>query len=156
LGDWWCYESHLVGNKKLHIFPGVRHYDRERFLMHEAKHLHEFELYPVKLDLVNLETLLGAKYGLKDVNGQLWASVFHNNGRQKNRTGVYCTEYLALAFKPIMQYFGLPAHCIPPVLFARYFKEKGISRVTSVSRQPLNGLPAPQMAGTGGKTAKGV
>lgn len=127
LGDWWIYESHLKGNKKLAIPPGVRRYKLAVWLQKEI--VEEYKFYPLKVSLKKLEEYIGQSYGTGDIMSLFLAGLFHTNGQQKDREGLICSEYIALCVPAVCRYIGLPAWCITPAHFKAYFDELGIEEV---------------------------
>lgn len=122
LKDWWIYESHLVANKEVEITSGVRHYDRVRFFNAEEKALKQFFTYEMPFNVYMLEKYLGEKYGTRDITALLRADLLNRNGKQSNKKGLICSEYLALAYPHICDFFNLSAHCITPAHWAQYLK----------------------------------
>ena len=127
--DWWVYESHAKGNKKLGIPAGVRRYKAKKWLELEAENLKEFKAYPLDIDLNKLEEYIGYPYGLGDIKALLMAALKHNNGKQKNRNGYICSEYIALCYPKICEFYKLPAHCITAALFQDYLDKYNIEAV---------------------------
>ena len=127
--DWWVYESHAKGNKKLGISAGVRRYKAKKWLELEADNLKEFKAYPLDIDLNKLEEYIGYPYGLGDIKALLMAALRHNNGKQKNRNGYICSEYIALCYPKICEFYNLPAHCITPAHFQDYLDKYNIEAV---------------------------
>lgn len=127
--DWWVYESHAKGNKKLGIPAGVRRYKAKKWLELEADNLKEFKAYPLDIDLNKLEEYIGYPYGLGDIKALLMAALKHNNGKQKNRNGYICSEYIALCYPKICEFYNLPAHCITPAHFQDYLGKYNIESV---------------------------
>lgn len=127
--DWWVYESHAKGNKKLGIPAGVRRYKAKKWLELEADNLKEFKAYPLDIDLNKLEEYIGYPYGLGDIKALLMAALKHNNGKQKNRNGYICSEYIALCYPKICEFYKLPAHCITPAHFQDYLDKYNIEAV---------------------------
>lgn len=118
--SWQVYESHLKAEPILNIPSGVRTYSVADWLKIEENSLVEFRAYPIKLDIGELKKHIGEKYGTGDIKSLLRAAVFHSNGKQKDRDGLICSEYIALAFKPIQKYYKLPPHCITPAHFQNF------------------------------------
>ena len=127
LGDWWIYESHLKGNKKLGIPSGVRRYKLSIWLKKE--NVAEYKFYPIKVSLKKLEEYVGQPYGTGDIASLLLSALLHNNGKQKDREGLICSEYIALCIPAVCKYLSLPAWCITPAHFKRYFDEIGLDEV---------------------------
>ncbi|DAB06232.1 TPA: hypothetical protein CPT92_07065 [Candidatus Gastranaerophilales bacterium HUM_13] len=126
LGEWWVYESHAKGFKKLGIPEGVRRYTIDKWLEIEKKTQEEFKLYPLKLNFKTLEKNIGFPYGTGDIESLLRAAIFHRNGKQKDRPGLICSEYIALCSEDIQKFCNLPAWCITPAHFQHYIDTKGI------------------------------
>lgn len=127
LGEWWVYESHLKGNKKLGIPSGVRRYKFDIWLKKENPE--EYKFYPIKVSLKKLENYIGQPYGTGDIVSLLMAGLLHTNGKQKDREGLICSEYIALCVPAVCKFIGLPAWCITPAHFKAYFDEIGIEEV---------------------------
>lgn len=127
LGEWWVYESHLKAHKKLGIPSGVRRYKLSTWLKIEK--VNEFKFYPIKVSLKSLEEYIGLPYGVGDIKNLLKASIFKNNGKQKDKFGLICSEYIALCMPSIRQYLQLSAWCITPAHFQKYFDEIGIEAI---------------------------
>lgn len=125
LDEWWVYESHSDSNKNYGVPSGVRRYKKDIWLKIE-KHQEEFEAYPLNIDFKSLEHYIGMPYSIGDIKSLLHAALHHSNGKQKDKKGLICSEYLALCYPDICRYFDLPAHCITPAHFQRYIEEKGI------------------------------
>jgi len=126
-GTWWIFESHAKGFKNLGIPAGVRRIKRE--LWEKVEATDEFCVYPLKLSIKSLENYIGLPYGVGDIKSLMRASIFHNNGKQKDRDGLICSEYIALCNKDICKYYDLPAHCITPAHFQNYFDKNGIEKI---------------------------
>lgn len=126
-GTWWIFESHAKGYKKLGVPEGVRRIKRE--LWEQIENKSEFVVFPLKLSIKKLEDYIGQPYGTGDIKSLMKASIFHNNGKQKDRHGLICSEYMALCNNEICKYYNLPAHCITPAHFQNYFDSKGIEGV---------------------------
>lgn len=127
LGEWWVYESHLKGNKKLGIPSGVRRYKFDIWLKKENPD--EYKFYPLKVSLKKLEEYIGLPYGTGDIVSLLMSALLHNNGKQNDREGLICSEYIALCIPAVCKYLSLPAWCITPAHFQRYFDEIGLDEV---------------------------
>ena len=126
-GTWWIFESHAKGFKKLGVPAGVRRMKRELWEQIEDKN--EFCVYPMKLKVRSLESYIGQPYGMGDIKALMKASIFGTNGKQKDRDGLICSEYMALCNDKICKYYNLPAYCITPAHFQNYFDEKGIHAI---------------------------
>ena len=126
LGEWWVYESHAKGFKKLGIPEGVRRYTINKWFEIEKNTQNEFKLYPLKLNFKTLEKNIGFPYGTGDIRSLLLAAIFHRNGKQKDRPGLICSEYIALCSEDIRKFCNLPAWCITPAHFQHYIDTKGI------------------------------
>lgn len=126
-GAWWIFESHAKGFKKLGIPAGVRRIKRD--LWEQVENKSEFAVFPIKLSIRKLEDYIGQIYGTGDIRSLMKASIFHNNGKQKDRQGLICSEYLALCNDEICNFFNLPAHCITPAHFQNFLDAKNIKGV---------------------------
>lgn len=120
LGEWWVYESHANGFKKLGIPAGVRRYTVEKWKIAEKKTQEQFVAVPLKIKFKELEKYIGLTYGVGDIRNLLKAALFHNNGKQKDREGLICSEYISLCFPDICKAYNLPAWCITPAHFQDY------------------------------------
>lgn len=120
LEGWWAYESHLKGHTKLGIPSGVRRFNLDKWLQVEKKDLNQFKFVPLDIDFKELEENVGYKYGKGDIASLMLASIKNSNGKQKDRKGLICSEYLALCYPQICEYFNLPAWCITPAHFQQY------------------------------------
>ncbi len=126
-GTWWIYESHMDAHKDMGIPSGVRRFKLELWLKIEKQS--EFKIYPMKFSIKKLEDYIGQSYGTGDIKELMKASIFKSNGKQKNRQGLICSEYLALCNDKICNYYKLPAYCITPAHFQDYIDTKGIEGV---------------------------
>lgn len=129
LGDWWIYESHLDGHAKLGIPSGSRRFSRVKWLDVEGKKLNEFVAIPMDIDFKQLEYWVGYKYGKGDIAELMRVGLIGKNGNQKDRSGLICSEFIALAYPCIGKYFNLPHWCITPAHFQRYIEDKGFCHV---------------------------
>jgi len=120
LGEWWVYESHASGFKKLGVPAGVRRYPVEKWKIIEEKTQEQFVAVPLKINFKDLEKYIGQAYGKGDIHSLLRAALLHNNGKQKDREGLICSEYIALCFPEICEEYSLPAWCITPAHFQDY------------------------------------
>ena len=126
-GTWWIFESHADGNSKIGIPKGVRRIKRELWEKTEATD--EFRVYPLTLNVKKLEDYIGQPYGKGDIKELMKASIFNSNGKQKDRDGLICSEYMALCNNKICKYYDLPAWCITPAHFQDYFDKNGIQAI---------------------------
>ncbi|MDD3238213.1 MAG: hypothetical protein PHV37_08980 [Candidatus Gastranaerophilales bacterium] len=122
LNSWWIYESHAKGYKALGVPEGVRRYKLNIWNHIEEKSLNEFKAFPLDIDFENLEHYIGMPYGIGDIKSLLRASIFRNNGKQKDRQGLICSEYIALCYPTICKFYNLPAYCITPAHFQNYLE----------------------------------
>lgn len=120
LGDWWIYESHAKGDKKLGVPAGVRRYKLAVWLEIENNTQEQFKAVPFNFDFKALENYIGHPYGMGDIRSLLKAAIFHSNGKQKNRDGFICSEYLALCAPKVPEFYNLPEYCITPAHFQDY------------------------------------
>lgn len=120
LGDWWIYESHSKGEKELGVPSGVRRYKLPVWLEIEKDTQDQFAAIPFDFDFKSLENYIGQPYGMGDIRSLLKAAIFHSNGKQKDRLGLICSEYLALCAPYIPEFYNLPAYCITPAHFQDY------------------------------------
>lgn len=127
--QWMIYESHMKGSSMGCLASGVRRYYRVILQKVFPQVCFSSDVYQLDLDKEVLNKLIGKPYGVGDIFALMKASLAHNNGKQKNRIGYICSEYIALAFKPIQQYFNLPSWCITPSHFLRYVLDNKIPLV---------------------------
>ena len=122
---WWIYESHADAHKKLGIPAGVRRFKKDKWLEVEKDTQNEFECVELDLNFETLEEHIGEQYGTGDIAALMRAAILNRNGKQKDRNGLICSEYIALAYPKICEYYDLPPHCITPAHFQEYIdKEK--------------------------------
>lgn len=126
-GTWWIFESHIKGNDKLGIAKGVHRIKQE--IWEKVENKSEYKVFPMSFSIRKLEDYIGQPYGKGDIKELMKASIFHNNGRQKDRDGIICSEYLALCNDKICKYYNLPAWCITPAHFQNYIDKKHIQEV---------------------------
>lgn len=127
LGEWWVYESHMKGDKDLGVPEGVRRFKLKIWLEIEKNTLCEFRAVPFDIDYKSLENYIGQPYGSGDIRNLLKAAIFHSNGKQKDRQGLICSEYIALCAPHICDYYKLPAYCITPAHFQDYLDKNKIT-----------------------------
>lgn len=120
LGEWWIYESHANAYPKLGVPAGVHRCRAEVWQKIEENKLNEFKAVPFDIDFKKLEYYVGQPYGVGDIKSLLRAAIFNNNGKQKDRPGLICSEYIALCAPIICEHYDLPAHCITPAHFQNY------------------------------------
>ncbi|MBR1625543.1 MAG: hypothetical protein IJ681_00195 [Bacteroidales bacterium] len=123
LGDWWIYESHLKENKKMGFPSGVRRYSAKKWLRAEIASLHQFEAYPFNFDRYCLEDFVGFRYGTGSIAALMLAAIKNKNGKQKDREGYICSEYLACCNPNVCTYFELPPWCITPAHYQHYLQK---------------------------------
>lgn len=124
LGDWFIYESTHTARLELGLNSGVRHYKQDKFS--KIEDINEYKFYQIDLDFKALDELLGEQYAMASIKDLMLATIHKNNGKQKDRQGYICSEYIAAAFYPIREYFKLPACCITPAHFMQYIIDNGI------------------------------
>lgn len=127
---WRVYESHMKPEKDFDLPSGVRTYEFDTFAKAFPKIVKKGEVYQIRFNKKKLKNLLGQPYGMGDIEALLRASIFNRNGKQKDRKGLICSEYLADCYAKIRKYFYLPAHCITPAHWLRYILEKRIERIS--------------------------
>ena len=120
LDNWWIYESHLKGHSDYGVPSGVRRYKLDVWLQIEKKSQEEFVAVPLDMDFKLLEHYIGFGYGVGDIKSLFKAAIFHTNGKQKDRKGYICSEYLALCAPYVAEAYKLPAYCITPAHFQDY------------------------------------
>ena len=125
-GEWWVFESHADGIRKFLIPSGVRHYRAENWENIEPKCDSEYKFYELPLDEKSLEEFIGQPYGVGDIGSLLRAAILNRNGKQKDRRGLICSEYIANCCPAITEYFNLPSYCITPAHFQKYIDDNGI------------------------------
>lgn len=125
--SWWIFEAHAKGNRKLGVPDGVRRCKKEIWDKIETKN--NFKIYEMNLEEEKLEEYIGQQYGLGDIESLMHACLHNSNGKQKDREGIICSEYMALCNKDIRDFCELPAHCITPAHFQNYFDMKKIEPV---------------------------
>ena len=124
LGEWQIYESTHTARLELGLNSGVRHYNIEKFK--QLENIEEYKFYQLDLDFKPLDELLGEQYAMASIKDLMLAAIHRNNGKQHDRQGYICSEYIASAFYPIREYFKLPAYCITPAHFMQYIIDNGI------------------------------
>lgn len=117
---WKIYESHARGFKNLEIAAGVRRMTLEQWQKAEAETLDQFIAVEMPLNLDVMKKHLGEAYSLGDIRSLFLAAIFHRNGKQKDRDGLICSEYMALCYPPICEKYNLPPWCITPAHFQDY------------------------------------
>lgn len=121
-GTWWIYESHASAKKGLP--SGVRKYKQSKFEEIEKNKLKRFCAFPLRLNKTQLELHLGEPYGFGDIKELCLAALHKSNGMQKDRKGLICSEYIALAYPRIQKYYKLPTWCITPAHWQNYIDER--------------------------------
>lgn len=127
--DFYVYESTHTARLELGLNSGVRHYKQDKFKILEKNALDMYKFYQLDLDTQVLDELLGEQYAMASIKDLMLAGIHHNNGKQKDRQGYICSEYIASAYYPIRQYFNLPAWCITPAHFMKYIIDNNIAEV---------------------------
>lgn len=130
VGQWMVYESHNLPNEMMCLPAGTRRYYRPQFVYAFPQTVTNGEVYEVRLNVKTLIKYLGQPYGYGDISKLLRACLLDNNGKQKDGFGIICSEYLALAYKPIRDYFNLEAHCITPAHWLRYLLDNDIEEIS--------------------------
>ena len=120
LGEWWIYESHMKGHSDLGVPSGVRRYKASVWKEIEADSQNEFIAVPMDMDYKQLENYVGFIYGVGDIKSLFKAAITHSNGKQKDRKGYICSEYIALCAPYVASAYNLPAYCITPAHFQDY------------------------------------
>ena len=116
--SWWIFESHAKGNRKLGVVDGVRRCKKSIWDKIETKN--NFKIYEMELSIPKLEDYIGQQYGLGDIESLMKACLTNKNGKQKDREGIICSEYMALCHNKICDFYDLPPHCITPAHFQNY------------------------------------
>ena len=125
-GEWHIYESHAKGFEKICVNSGVRRMSETIWKIIEKDTQDEFEAFELDLDRAELKKHLGEQYSLGDIRALLHAALFHNNGKQKDRKGLICSEYISLCFFEICRYYNLPSWCITPAHFQDFIDKGGV------------------------------
>lgn len=128
-GEWWIYESHAKGDVNLGIPKGVRRYKASIWQEIEKDAKKNFAAYEQKVSRKLLEEYIGQPYGIGDIRSLLHAALHNSNGKQKNKKGLICSEYIALCYPEICKYYQLPEYCITPAHFQDYFDTKNIEEL---------------------------
>ena len=123
-GEWTIYESTHTARLEYGLNSGVRHYKQEKFL--KLENINEYKFYQLDVSVPVLDELLGEQYAMATIKDLMLAAIHKNNGKQKDRQGYICSEYIAKAFYPILEYFMLPSYCITPAHFYKYILDNGI------------------------------
>jgi hypothetical protein len=123
---WWVYESHLKGYNDYSIPSGCRHYPLEVWEAIEAQNIDDFRFYELDFNTWSLERDLGQPYGIREITALLRANLFNREGKQSDKKGIICSEYLARAHKGICKHFNLKEWCITPAHWAQYLYDKEI------------------------------
>lgn len=127
-GEWYVFESHADSVKRFLIPSGVRHFRADNWEKIEPKCGSEYKFYEMPLDEKSLEEFIGQPYSIGDIASLLRVAITNNNGSQKDRKGLICSEYIANCCPTITKYFNLPPYCITPAHFQRYIDENGIKK----------------------------
>lgn len=125
----YIYESTIAENKKEGLNSGARHYTLKKFLRIEEKAIPEYIFYPMHFNLAKLDENLGCSYAFGTIKDLILAGTFKKS-KAKDRTGVICSEYLALANKEICKYFNLPPYAITPAHWQRFCEEQNLNGLT--------------------------
>ena len=127
---WRVYESHMKSELDGKIPSGVRTYPLDTLKEVFPQTYNRGVVYQVRLNKKKLKNLLGQPYGIGDIAALMRASILNRNGKQKDRKGIICSEYLACCCKKICEYLGLPAHCITPAHWLTYLVENKIKPIS--------------------------
>lgn len=126
---WWIYESHLKPEPKYKIPSGTRKYRWKVFEKVFPKIIYSTgAVYPLELDVKQLENNLGLPYGVKDII-EFVEVVLSPHYDQMNRKGMVCSEYIATGCTAIREYFKSAPYKITPAHFFKYFIENKIHPV---------------------------
>lgn len=118
---WWVYESHLKAVKEYGLPSGVRSYPLDTLILAMPNVIMSSEMFDIKgLDRHLLELLIGQPYGTGDIEALMRAALFNRNGKQKDRKGIICSEYVAMVYPTICEWFDLPSWCITPAHWYEY------------------------------------
>lgn len=127
---WRIYESHMKPEDDYGIPSGTRTYEYDVFKQAFKNTIKNGFVYPMRLNKKKLKNLLGQPYSLGDIAGLLRACITDKNGKQKDRRGYICSEYLACACNKVCKYFGLRPHCITPAHWLKYLVDNKIESVS--------------------------
>lgn len=121
--DWIIYESHMKGIKEFGIPSGVRSYKASLPFVEDV--LRRSIGFPLRINKRLAKKYLGEPYGVRDILELAKVCLIsHNNGEQPDRAGLICSEYAALCYPKITEYFKLPPHCITPAHWLQYLSSK--------------------------------
>ena len=121
--DWVIYESHMQPIKDFGIPSGVRSYKAS--LPFVADVLCRSVGFPLRINKKLAKKYLGEPYGVRDILELAKVCLIsHNNGEQPDRAGLICSEYAALCYPKITEYFNLAPHCITPGHWLQYLSSK--------------------------------
>ena len=121
--DWIIYESHMKGIKEYEIPSGVRCYKASLPFVDDV--LRRSVCFPLRINKRTLKQCLGEPYGVRDILELAKVCLIsHNNGEQPDREGLICSEYAALCYPKITEYFNLAPHCITPAHWLQYLSSK--------------------------------
>ena len=123
---WRVYESHMKSELDGEIPSGVRTYTIDKLKQVFPQTYYKGVVYQVRLNKRKLKDFLGQPYGVGDIASLMRASILNRNGKQADRRGIICSEYLAKCCKKICLYFDLKPHCITPAHWLRYLVENNI------------------------------
>lgn len=126
---WRVYESHMKSELDGRIPSGTRTYPLDTLKEVFPQTYSRGVVYQVRLNKKKLKNLLGQPYGIGDIAALMRASILNRNGKQKDRKGYICSEYLACACNKVRTYLGLPAHCITPAHWLTYLVENKIKPI---------------------------
>lgn len=127
LGDWFIYESTHTARLELGLNSGCRHYKQDKFS--QLEDINEYKFYQIDLNFKALDELLGEQYAMSSIKDLMLAGIKKNNGKQNDKQGLICSEYIARAYYPIKEYFLLPAWCITPAHWYKYVLDNNIKEV---------------------------
>lgn len=119
---WFIYESHARALKEFAIAAGVRRFPVDEWKIVEKDTQEQFEAYELEINKEELKKHIGEPYSVGDIRSLFFAALLHNNGKQKDRNGLICSEYMALCYPKICEFYGLPAWCITPAHFQDYIE----------------------------------
>lgn len=126
---WQIYESHMLPAQCGNIPAGTRTYSEYTFKEEFPNTIKNGVVYPFRTNLAILKKFLNQPYGVGDIISLGKAYFLNNNGKQKNREGFICSEYIAMSNQKFRKYFKLPAHCITPAHFLKYMIDNNIQPV---------------------------
>lgn len=128
--DWLVFESHSNPSEMGCLSSGTRRYYRVILEKVFPQVLTHTEVYQLDINVDTLYKFLCKPYGFGDILQLMKAALHHTNGKQKDRPGYICSEYIALSYPLIQEYFDLPSWCITPAHFKKYVMDNQIGKIS--------------------------